>query len=166
MAGTRTAPDPSLVSETSAIVTLHLVDASGDNYTDAYKLGDAPTGAQLEALAAAYQAASNASLWNISVYSEWEGAQDPDNAVAAYRANVESGINMLWKNPTANVSFTPRLIAPIASVMEGNLDIPLASAAEFVALVAAQQTILPAYALESVQYTGRTERKNNPRVKT
>jgi hypothetical protein len=165
MAGTGTVGDVSVVAATSSTATLHLVDASGDNYTDAITLPASVSLANLEAWKDTYQAATNASVWKVSLTNEWQGEQDPDNAVAAYRGTVKEGVNLLFKNLTTLRAITPRLIAPIAGVMQGNQDIPLLTATEFVALITEYQQILTGYALESAQFTGRRERTNNPRIK-
>jgi hypothetical protein len=50
--------------------------------------------------------------------------------------------------------------------MQGNQDIPLL-VSPLTTLVAAYLTVLGgAYALDSMQFTGRRERTNNPRVRT
>lgn len=165
MPGTNTTPDITLTAATGSTATLHLVDASGDNFTDSITLPGAITAANVEAWQVSYQAASNASIWKVSITSEWEGDQDPDNAVAAYRGSVKDGVNLLFKNLTTLRTVTPRLVAPIAGVMQGNQDIPLLTATEFVALIADYQAILAGYNLQSAQFTERRERSNNPRIK-
>lgn len=164
MAGTRTAPDATLTG-TSTTVTLHLIDASGDLYTDSIESVTAPTAAQIEAWAVAYQAASQASLYKVTVATEFAGDADPDNAEALYRGSVKDGINLLYKNLTTLQAITPRLVAPIADTMQGNQDIPLLSSAEMTALIVAELAILTGYNLESAQFTERRERSNNPRIK-
>lgn len=161
---TRTAPAVT-GAVTSVNSTLHLVDASGDNYTDNIVSLTAPTAAELEAWAAAYQGATQASLWKVSSMSIWEGDQDPDNADVGQRNSVKDGVNMLWKNLATLNSQNPRLIAPIAATMQGNQDIPLLTATEFTALITALQAILTGYNLQSAQFTERRERSNNPRIK-
>lgn len=161
---TRTAPD-STMAVTSTLVTLHLIDASGDQYTDAILVTAAPSAADVEAWAAAYQAATQSSLWKITTESRWEGDADPDNADVGQRNSVKDGVNLLYKNITSLRTTTPRLVAPIPAVMQGNQDIPLLSAAEMVALIGAELAILTGFALTSAQFTERRERTNNPKIK-
>jgi hypothetical protein len=163
MAGTRTAPAFTAAANERQI-TLHLVDASGDQYTDNLIVDVAATAAAIETYAAAYAAASNASLWAISDTLLRLGDKDADNAVAEFRATVAEGVNTLYKNTTTGVTITPRLIAPIAATMQGNQDIPLLSSAEFTALIVATLALKTGFALQQAQFTGRRERKNNPRV--
>lgn len=168
MPGTRTAPTVGALTPTSSSATLHLVDASGD--TTAEGLSVVGAGlldyAEVEAIAAAYQSATNTSLWKVSQHIEWEGQLDPQNALALFRANIESGINLLFKNPVLQDGETPRVVAPIATIMQGNQDIPLL-VAPLDTLVTAYLAVLGAnWSLDSMQYTGRRERANNPRIRT
>lgn len=164
MAGTRTAP-ATTAAITKFTTTLHLIDASGDLYTDSIQSKTALAAADVEAWAAAYQAVTQASLYNITTTSEWSGDPDPDNAEADYRGTVKEGINLLYKNLTTLDATTPRLVAPIAAVMQGNQDIPLLTGGGMPALIAAELALLAGYSLVSGQFTGRRERSNNPRIK-
>jgi len=164
MAGTRTAPDVT-GAITGNTATIHLIDASGDLFTDAITQVAAITPAQVEAWVAAYQAVSQASVYKVTVSNEWAGDPDPDNAEALYRGTVSDGINLLYKNPTTLDSQSPRVVAPIAAVMQGNQDIPLLTGGGFPALIAAISAILSGFLLTSAQFTGRRERNNNPRIK-
>lgn len=150
---------------TSRQATLHLIDASGDLFTDSLVVPVAATAAQLAAWQTSYQAATNASIWKVSSETIWEGDADPDEAVAAYRGSISDGINMLYKNIALGQTVTPRLIAPIVDVMQGNQDIPLLSSDELTNLIVALLALLPSYDFKQAQFTGRRERKNNPRIK-
>jgi hypothetical protein len=165
MPGTKTAPDAGVAAPNAMTATLHLIDTSGDLYTDSLTMPGTITATQAENWAEAYQDASNASIYKISLLSEWIGDADPDNGVVAQRNSVKDGVNLLWKNLTTLRTETPRLIAPIEAVMQGNQDIPLLSATAFVALIAEIQAILTGSSLQSAQYTQRRERTNNPRIK-
>lgn len=161
---TRTAPtvdgSPNVTN-----VTLHLVDTSGDTFTDQLPVFGTPTAADYEAWAASYQAATQASLWKVSIGQEYVGDADPDNADAGFRGSISDGINLLYKNIATRNSVTPRLVAPISAVMQGNQDIPLISSAELTALITAELAILTGYGLSTAQFTGRRERTNNPKIK-
>lgn len=164
MPGTRTAPDPSLVDQTQTIVTLHLIDASGDLFAASFVALGVATDASVQDLAAEYQAVTQASLWKISLSEEYIGDADPDNALANYRGSVKDGINLLYKDIAAGKTQTPRVVAPVDTVMQGNQDIPLLTG--MTTLI----TNIPAvigtdYALVSAQFTERRERSNNPRIR-
>lgn len=165
MAGTPTAPDVSVAVANQFSATIHLVDASGDLHTDNIVGTAAMTLSNIESYKDSYQAASNASVYGVTFAQSWFGDIDPDNALALYRASVKNGINLLWKNNTTLKTLTPRLVAPIAAVMQGNQDIPLLSATELAALIADYQALLAGFSLQSAQYTDRRERSNNPRIR-
>ena len=149
---------------TSNLLTLHLIDASGDLWTESFQIDDGEPAAEIQSFVTAYQAATNASVWNVTRTAEWRGDPDPNNALALYRAGVQNGINMLFRNPD-NFARDLRLVAPIAAVMQGNQDIPLVSATEMAALITAYLAIQPTFDLETAQYTARRERRNNPRIR-
>ncbi len=162
---TRTAPDVAVASPNRINTTLHLIDASGDTHTENIVTTTAPTLAEIEAWVAAYQAATQASVYAVTFGQVWEGDADPDNADVGQRNSVKDGVNQLFKNLTTLQTQSPRLVAPIGAVMQGNQDIPLLTAAEFTALINAELAILTGYNLVSAQYTERRERSNNPRIK-
>jgi len=165
MAGTRTAPEVDVVGSNLNSTTLHFIDASGDQFTDSIQTV-APLGlGVVEAYATDYQAATQASLWKVTVTNSWYGEPDPDNAQALFRGSVKDGINLLFKNGTTLSAQSPRLIAPIAGIMQGNQDIPLLTATEMATLIATYQTMLAGFDLISAQFTERRERSNNPRIK-
>jgi len=166
MPGTRTAPTVAIANINRSLTAIHAVDASGDLYTDTIATPDLVSDGLVEAWVDAYQDASNASVYKVSQTIEYIGELDPDNAVAAYRGSVAEGVNMLFRNGTTLDTETPRLVAPIAAVMQGNQDIPLVTATEMTALINAILAFLTGYEMDSAQFTGRRERRNNPRIRT
>jgi len=166
MAGTRTAPAVT-GAETSIVASLGLIDASGDLYSESLEFSAAPDEADVEAWVAAYQAATQASVWRASLLLNWEGDADASNAENNLRYGVESGVNLLFKQSTGLNSQGARLVSPLPATMQGNQDIPLLGTAPFPALIAAYLALLGGtYGLYSGQYTTRRERKNNPRIVT
>lgn len=171
MAGTRTAPVVGAGTITENQVSIGLVDASGDTYSDGFSMVGAalPTLATIETLVAAYQLATQASIWQVLVTNVFRGSKNPTNAEFLARGSVESGINMLYRDTDVmNAVTTQRLVAPIAATMVGNTDTPVYPlAVPMIALNAAYIAAIGAgYSLESLQYTGRRERKNNTKVAT
>lgn len=165
MAGTRTAPTVDATPD-ELTVTLHLIDASGDTWTQLLPIDVARTDIEIDAWAATYQDATNSSLWKITKTSVFEGAKDADNAVAAYRASIALGINLLFKDLTNNKQLSERIIAPVSDIMQGNQDIPLLSDPIAVALITSTLVLLSTYTMQQGQYTGRKERTNNPVINT
>lgn len=163
--GTRTAPTVAIANITSSITTLHVIDASGDLWTEAITTPDLVSDGTVEAWVAGYQAATQASVYKVSQQIIYEGDADPQNAGTDQRNSIADGINLLYRNATTFGTQTPRLVAPILATMQGNQDIPFLSNAPFPALLTAQGNMLVGYSLTSAQFTGRRERKNNPRIK-
>jgi hypothetical protein len=161
---TRTAPTVSNATETAIGVTIHLIDASGDVTTD-YILATNDDLVDVEAFVVAYQATTQASVWKVTFSLEFEGQADPDNADADFRGSVSDGINLLLKDVPAQAKQTPRVYAPVASIMQGNQDIPILQAPLTTLVTAYLNMLGGAYALDSMQFTGRRERRNNPRIK-
>lgn len=142
-----------------------MIDASGDNFTDAIVTTSAPTESQVEAWVAGYQAITQASVWKVTQSLAWVGDSDPQNADTAQRSSVGDGINLLYKDLTNLKTATPRVVAPTEAIMQGDQDIPLLSVQAFVDYLTALGAILSDYSLQSAQYTERRERRNNPRIK-
>lgn len=161
----RTAPNPAGAAANKVTSTLHLIDASGDLFTDALVTTTTPSTALIQAWATAYAGATQASLYSVSQTLEWIGDADPDNADTMQRNSVGDGINLSMKNLTTLRTQSPRLIAPIEAVLQGNQDIPLLSSTELSALIVSLLAILTGYNLSSAQFTERRERKNNQRIK-
>ena len=164
--GLRTAPTVGIGTANKNISTVHLLDASGDNGTDALITAATPTEALVEAWAAAYQDATQASIWKISLTQEWVGDEDTSNAKILQRSSVKDGINLLYTDLANLQTQTPRLVAPIVEIMQGNQDIPLLGQAELALVITSVLNILTGFQMDSGQYTQRRERKNNPRIKS
>ena len=164
--GTRTAPAVAIANINKSLLTIHAIDASGDLYADSIETPDLVSDTNAEAIVAAYQAATQASVYKVSQTIEYVGDADTSNAGIGQRNSVAEGVNNLYKNVTTLKSQTPRLVAPIDAVMQGNQDIPLISSTEMAALITATLAVLSGYNHRSAQFTGRRERRNNPRIKS
>ena len=146
-------------------ISFGLVDASGDLWSQNIDVSNTAAAGDVNGLAETYQDASNASLYKVSRVQTWIGEIDPDNAVAEYRATIAEGINLLFKNP-AQFTRAMRLIAPIAAIMQGNQDIPILTPTNELGLMITDYlTLSSGFNLETMQFTGRRERKNNPKIR-
>jgi len=171
MAGTRTAEETLAANISENQISIGLVDASGDTYSENYSVTGAalPSLVLVEAVVAAYQLATQASIWEVRVTNVWQGSKNPTNANALYRGTKAEGINMLYRDTDVlNAVQTQRLVAPVAATMVSNTDTPVYPLiAPMVALNDAQIALIGAgYSLESIQFTGRRERRNNTRIST
>lgn len=161
---TRTAP-LFTAPATSRAITIHLMDASGDTFAARLVVAISATLAAIEAWISLYQAMTNATVYKVTDELIREGEQSTANATAAYRASVESGINIAFKDTNNLNTVTHRIVAPVAGVMQGNNDIPNVSATDFQSFLISNAVILPTHVFKSAQYTSRRERSNNPRLK-
>ena len=97
MAGTRTAPDVTGAA-TRKRVSVRTVDFGNDLDTQTITVAAAAPNAQAEALVAAHQAASNGSVYQVNISSEWVGAKSPGNAQNEPRAAVQDGAVFFYKD--------------------------------------------------------------------
>lgn len=161
----QTAPVTASNDPNETLTTFHLIDASGDTYTEAFKTTTQPSLTDVDTLAGQYQAMTQASIWGISQYKFWYGDADPDNADTLQRNSIKQGINLLYRNPSSLMTYSPRLVAPIPAALQGNQDIPLLTGTGFPALITGVPVIYVGYSLAEAQYTERRERSNNPKIK-
>jgi len=146
------------------LLSLHFIDADGQIRTDSYEILPAATDAQLNAFAGAIGAASNASLYKVSVTNEF-ATDIPSiaNAVDAVHVSVKDNIVMLFKTITGATLdvFIPAPDAPLLVEGTTNPD------PENVLIVAAVAAVPPAagggYQVASYRYSER--RKKNRAVK-
>lgn len=154
---TRTAPDATTTA-TRRIVSFLFIDASGDTFSASEDVPVAATSANIEALADALAAASQASLYGITDTLLRSGDADPDNADTDMRNSVGQGVNILLKVPATGVTKTPRLPAPVPAVMLGNTDQIDPASTELAAVITALLAIQTGYAAQSARYTERREK--------
>jgi len=146
-------------------MTLQLIDASGDKDAAGLLVPVAATAATLEAIAAAYQEATQASLYGIIDSQFREGDADPDNADTQQRNSNAEGVNLLFKDIATRMTAPFRLVAPVPATMQGNQDIPLLSSDELTNLIVATLAVKTSFDFQRAQYTERRERKNNPVIR-
>jgi hypothetical protein len=146
------------------VYTLHFVDASNDTWTEQLFTALSATAAAVQAWIVLYQLTTQSSIYGIIKGQGWFGDRDPDNAEAGYRGGIEQGINLLFKDPDTRETRPMRIPAPVEDIMQGNQDIPLLSSDALSDLLVATLALQPDYPFVSAQYTGRRERKNNPKV--
>lgn len=97
MAGTRTAPAvtgaPSYVS-----ASFSWIDADDGETTATFRTKGGVTVAEIEAVAAAGQALSRGSLWQVTLGTVWEGAKVKSNAEADDYLSVKDNIRLSSKD--------------------------------------------------------------------
>ena len=153
--GTRTAPT---VNGTPSyqLASFALVDASGDQRSVAIQGPAGATSGQWEAIAAALQAASQASLYSANVQMVYEGDKDPGNAVAGSRDSVYDNVTTLLKN-TTRVSRDVFIPAPAPEIMNGDLDEVDPTSTELSDFYTAVLAVSSGFTVRSARYTERRE---------
>jgi hypothetical protein len=170
---TRTAPTVSATTATSQIVGISMIDASEDVFSDSLKMEAGALGvidlAEIEAWVADYQPATQASIFEVRHTSVWRGSANPTNADVAFRASIADGINVNYLDTDVfNSGIGHRVPAPVAAWLQGNSDVVIVPAVGVAAALLAQTITMlnslgSGYSLETMQFTTRRERKNNPK---
>lgn len=138
MPGTRTAPT---VNGTPPYqnVSFQFIDSTEDIRSVSIQLPPDATAAQIEAIAVALQAKSNASLFNIEVKAAYTSAPDVGNALAAVHISVYDNVVVLFKDQV-NHSQDIFVLAPITSLQPTDSDTP--DGTQLTALILAVTTAL------------------------
>lgn len=142
-------------------VTLSFIDVNGQLRSDTYIIPAATTDAELNALAAAIGAASNASLYAISYTNTFQvGNPSVANATDAVDDSVKDNIVLLYGDIGGNSQdfFVP---APIESLLVAGTLNPDPTA--LAAVVAALDAVTGAMEVKSYRYSER--RKKNRAVR-
>lgn len=117
---------PSVTVDTSPdrrLVTFRMVDAEGGLKAFSFPVAITTTDANINTLATAYGAATNAYIYQIIVSSEF-GADiaTPSAAIDAPRVSVEDVVTVLYKSASATaVPIRLELFAPITAILDGKI---------------------------------------------
>lgn len=168
---TRTAPTVSALTLTEQLVGLSLIDASEDIFADSLKLpgGALLDMAEVEAWVADYQPTTQASIFEVRMQQIWRGSANPTNADAGFRGSIADGININFLDTDVfNSGLGMRLVAPVAAWLQNNSDVVIVPVVGLPdALIDQTLTLINSlgggYSLETLQFTTRRERRNNPR---
>lgn len=156
MPGTRTSPV--MTGAASFLeLTLRWIDAVGDVRSDTTMILATATEAQMEAVVAAAQAGSNASIYSTSSRKVWAGAKSKSNALAAIRLSAQDNIVYHAKDANRNDrrSFLP---SPIAAVFVADTETPDEGDAEMIAWMDAYDVVWAGtFAGVSLRLTERRE---------
>lgn len=168
---TRTAPTVGALTITEQLVGVSMIDASEDVFSDSIKMpgGALVDMADVEAWVADYQPVTQASIFEVRMMQVWRGSANPTNADALFRGSIADGINIAYNDTDVFGAVEGiRVPAPIAAWLQGNSDVVIVP---LVGLPAAFNTetlnllnsLGAGYSLESLQFTTRRERRNNPK---
>lgn len=145
------------------LLSLRMVDISGDKHAEAFEISPTATAAAIEAFVAGYASRTRANIyavWDEQVYNS--PASNATATAGSKSDSVKDGINFLYVSNT-NESEDVRLVAPIDTLMIGDTDgVDPTAAAAFNALV--EPLLTGTKVAITAQYTERKEKKNNPKV--
>jgi len=138
MPGTRTAPT---VDGTPAFqnVSFQFIDSTEDIRSVSVQFPPGTTAAQIEAIAIALQAKSNASLYNIEVTAKYSSAPDVGNALPEVHISVYDNVVVLFKDQV-NHSQDIFVLAPITTLQPDDSDTPVGT--QLTALILAMTAAL------------------------
>jgi len=171
MAGTRTAPTVGALTLTEQTVGVSIIDASEDVFADSLKFegGALIDMAEIEAWVADYQPAIQGSIFEVRHNLVWRGSANPTNAEALYRGSIADGININFVDTDVfNSGVGMRVVTPVAAWLQVNSDIVIVPAVGVAdALLDQTLTLINSmgggFSLETLQFTTRRERRNNPK---
>lgn len=143
MPGTRSAP---IVdgSPDFLLTQFRWIDYVGDKYAMSLLMsGTTATPAEIETLADAFQAASNASLWEINVTQQYSSVPLKSNALEEVWNDAEDVVVIHYKNPTTRADLYANFPAPLDDIfVEGTEQVDTADTL-FTDILAAIAAVLP-----------------------
>lgn len=98
---TRTAPTVD-GSPNYKTLSVTMYDYTGEQRTDTYQIDAASTNVQIEAIVAALQAITNATIWRVRVGEVYNSVGDPSNADEEVWEEVSSNVVLLAKDAANN----------------------------------------------------------------
>lgn len=145
MPGTRTAPTVNGTT-THKLVSVRYIDNSGDKKADNYIVPAAATDIQIEALIAALQAGTNASIYEVQVTQLYSGAADKNNGLNAGRSpSIHDYMYFTAKSTNPDNKAKRALVpAPLEVLFVPNSDTLDPTSAEIVAVLTAWTALLGA----------------------
>lgn len=152
----RTAPDVNGTPVTR-LISFRFIDAQGDTRAVSVRATPADaTNAEIEALADALAAKTNAALYSVVVSEEYASVPDADDATDAVVNSARSNIVITAKNALGDLRQT-FLPAPIEAMFISGTDTPIVDS-NYTDLFTAFLGVLPAgFEIVSVRYTERRE---------
>lgn len=145
------------------MISLRLIDISGDKKAESLEVSPTATVADIEALVASYATRTHANIYEVRDEMVYKSPPSSATATAGAKSDsVADGINFLFTSNTGE-SEDFRLVAPLASQMVGTSDaVDKTAGAAFGALVVPLLT--GTKVLVGAQYTERKEKSNNPKT--
>lgn len=140
------------------IVSLKMIDSTGDKRTDSYQFPAAVTNAQIETFVAALAADINANIYDVRVQDAYSSIPDTGDALNDLRPSLLSNIVVLVKTPL-NESDDLYIPAPMDDNFIPTTDDPIVGelSATMAAFLACKNAGGGAFEVVSGRYTERRE---------
>lgn len=147
-------------------LSVTLLDASGDQRTVSVRIATGALVTEIDAFVVALAAATNASIFKVTVSDMYVGAESPSNAlIAARSSSVYDNVVTLWTDIAGDRSENVFIPAPIAALFVDDTDNVDATATELTAVTDAFDDIkFGNAALKSLRYTERREINTRTKV--
>lgn len=157
MPGTRSAPTVNGTFNAKR-VTLRWIDNSGEKRADTILVEALTTDAEIEAYAAAAQAISNASLYEVSVRNQYVSTPTKTLAADEVYEDVTSNLVIQFKDGVTDTSQRGYIPSADEAVMVAGTETPDPANPAITAYVAAVGAMLPpAYAAVGIRFTQRRD---------
>lgn len=122
-------------------ITIKTIDNSSDKRSDALRVPVTVTNAEIETFVAAYQAASNASVYEVQVKDVYTSIEDDDNAVNSPRESESQLVSAFFKDENLDTARAV-LRAPLDAMFLNGTDQVDPSNAAFGAWLAALTNLI------------------------
>lgn len=163
MAGTRTAPAVDRTAPTLLELRIRSIDHTGDIRSDLYLIDSDSTDAEIEAIVAAHQATTNASVYRVDLQFGFNSVEDSSNSDDNVYEDVSSNVVVQMKTAQKE-SFNWFIPAPDASLLfiAGTEEINPASA-ELAALLTALLPVRNGYDVTGARFSQRSVKNSQVR---
>lgn len=139
------------------LVSIHLIDASGDVRSDSIQVPFSATNAQIEAVVDAYNALTNASIYKIEVSEVYNSVADKSDAVDQPKDSVFDNFVFLFKD-SMNNSKRGFVVAPVGDAFVSGTDQVDPTNTDIAAYITAMLALIAGtYSLTQIRYTERRE---------
>jgi len=157
---TRTAPTVD-GSVTFILVSVSVIDYTGDDRTDTYQFDSDSSDAEVESFISTMQLITNASIWKVEKREVYEGAKDKSNADELVRESVYDNLVLLYKDSLRNSRniFVPAVSESVFVDGSNEIDPTSVPLANFLTSIT---PMLAAYDARSARFSER--RKKNKAV--
>ena len=160
MPGTRTAPTVDGTPPYKS-VSFRFIDSTGDKRSFSVKVPNAVTDVDIEAAVVALQAATNASIHEVTVTQQYAGAALASNALSDVHQSVYDNVVILYKDDSVPISQNGFIPAPLDALTDSDDNVDTGNATYIAARDAINTILAAGYTAISTRYTERREKNDS-----